>query len=484
MYYILSPSYTIRNEKNCSYIIKINHVTSDKESSFNTLTIPPFMGYILANIGKYPIPTAYEIISKELSISSLSVKNFIEQLVERNETSRFRFSDNLDINLPINLLIYSEYPQNIKFHECSNFNPLGSFIIKRPSMPSTANLMVTTKCNTDCIYCYANRSLKPTLSTSEIIRIINELHDGGVINLSLTGGDIFAHKDWLLILKEAHKCGYNPMISTKTPLNKQSLLQLKNLGYKGFQFSLDSYNSHILYKLLRVKNSYIDNVTNMLKNCIDLDFKIQIRSVLTKINGNYEHISNFYYFLSQFSCIDEWDITPAFYSEYKKNVYKDYEIDNEELKTIFQFTQQKDLKLKIGLNKFNSDGYVLKRCSSTKDFVCNNQICLANTSTISILANGLCSICEMLYEHEEYILGNVLTDSIFNIWNSDKALNLYSPKQEEIVNNSPCKNCSVFESCKTKFGKRICYLDIAKMGGCKDDPDPRCPNAKKCDIIL
>lgn len=484
MYYILSPSYTIRNEKNCSYIIKINHITSEKESNFNTLTIPPFMGYILANIGKYPIPHAYEIISRKLSVSPLSIKTFVEQLVGRTGTSRFLISNNLEINLPINLLVYSEKPQKIEYLESSNFNPREEFVIKRPSMPTTANLMVTTKCNTDCIYCYANRSLKPTMSTSEIIRIINELHDGGVINLSLTGGDIFTHKEWHLILKETHRCGYKPMLSTKTPLNKDSLLLLKKLGYHEFQFSLDSYEPQVLSTLLKVKHNYIDCVVDMLKNCIDLDLKIQIRSVLTKLNGNYEQFSNFYNFLTQFSCIKEWDITPAFFSEYKKDTYKDYKIENENLKKIYRFTQQTDLKLRIGINKFNSDGYVLKRCSSVEDFVCKNQICLANTTTISILANGLCSICEMLYEHDEYILGNVLTDSIFNIWNSNKALNLYSPKQEEIVNDSPCKECSVFENCKTKFGKRICYLDIAKMKGEKDDPDPRCPTAKKCNIIL
>lgn len=70
------------------------------------------------------------------------------------------------------------------------------------------------------------------------------------------------------------------------------------------------------------------------------------------------------------------------------------------------------------------------------------------------------------------------------IWNSEKALNLYSPQQENIESDSPCKTCEVFSKCKTTFGKRICYLDITKVGGNQEDPDPRCPLSKKTKYIL
>ncbi|QCD37251.1 SPASM domain-containing protein (plasmid) [Muribaculum gordoncarteri] len=83
-----------------------------------------------------------------------------------------------------------------------------------------------------------------------------------------------------------------------------------------------------------------------------------------------------------------------------------------------------------------------------QNLFCRNQICLANTTSLSILANGLCSICEMLYDHPEYILGSVRKASISEIWNSEKALNLYSPQQENIESDSPCKTCEVFSKCK------------------------------------
>lgn len=117
-------------------------------------------------------------------------------------------------------------------------------------------------------------------------------------------------------------------------------------------------------------------------------------------------------------------------------------------------------------------------------YVSKNQICVANTTGISILANGDCSVCEMLYDNPEYILGNVSNQSITEIWNSDKALGLYTLKQTLFPEDSPCHDCGVFEKCRNSYGKRVCYLDIAKSGNQKWYPDPRCPQASPVDMIL
>ena len=37
--------------------------------------------------------------------------------------------------------------------------------------------MVTTKCTTDCIYCYADRSRTDDLSAKEVIDIIDEINE-------------------------------------------------------------------------------------------------------------------------------------------------------------------------------------------------------------------------------------------------------------------------------------------------------------------
>lgn len=90
----------------------------------------------------------------------------------------------------------------------------------------------------------------------------------------------------------------------------------------------------------------------------------------------------------------------------------------------------------------------------------------------------------MLYDDPEYLLGNVTESPVREIWNSEKALGLYTMSQATFPESSPCKECTVFEKCRNDYGKRVCYVDIFKSGKTKYYPDPRCPHADNVNLIL
>ena len=177
-------------------------------------------------------------------------------------------------------------------------------------------------------------------------------------------------------------------------------------------------------------------------------------------------------------------MTPAFFSKYKESEYKSLEVNNDDLIWVFEFSRRSDLAFGVGLSKISANGYELKKSKTTEDYVCQNQVCMANTTCISILANGDCSVCEMLYDNPEYLIGNVHNSSIREIWNSEKAMGLYRMTQNLFPEASPCRRCDVFGKCRNEYGKRVCYLDIAKSGKTKWYPDPRCPEAEEVDLIL
>ena len=90
----------------------------------------------------------------------------------------------------------------------------------------------------------------------------------------------------------------------------------------------------------------------------------------------------------------------------------------------------------------------------------------------------------MLYEEEEYLLGDVNSNTIREIWNSKKALDLYALNQEVIEGTSPCSSCKVFSVCRNGYGKKVCYVDICKSGKSLSFPDPRCPKAEEYDMVF
>lgn len=135
----------------------------------------------------------------------------------------------------------------------------------------------------------------------------------------------------------------------------------------------------------------------------------------------------------------------------------------------------------------NESGYSMNKYLTEPDFIKYNQTCYANSYSMSIISSGDCTVCEMLYNNPDFVLGNVHSMSIEEIWNSSKALNLYAKKQESIEDkNTPCFSCSVYDTCKNQLSKKVCYVDIAKIygRGKYEYPDPRCPRAIKTNILL
>lgn len=484
MYISLSPKYTVRNERSTSYLIRVDKIIDADKNNFGVFCIPPFMGYILAHVGDKDYSQSLVDISDHLGISSKSIDVFVQQIVNNPMNKEFKIDNHLSVILPQFLLTTNDNKIETNLYEESAFDGLGDYKIERPSAPISANLMVTTKCSTDCIYCYANRNLAPLMSTEKLIQVIDELYSLGTVNLTLTGGDIFAHPDWIEILKRVREYGYKPFLSTKTPLTIDQIEWLRNLGYEEIQFSLDSVDSTTLKTMVGANTGYLGKVVLFLENCSRSNLNVLIRSVLTKLNASSSNIQQTYEFLKRFQCVKEWVMTPAFFSVYKKDEYKHLEVNNDDLIDAYEFSTREDLAFRIGLNKISENGYLLKKHNTAEEYVCRNQICMGNTTCLSILANGDCSVCEMLYDNPEYLLGNVVHSSIADIWNSEKALSLYEICQKNINPESPCSDCIVFDKCRRGFGKRVCYLDISKTGHSKDFPDPRCPQAEECKIIL
>lgn len=174
MYIALSPAYSIRNEANASFLIRVDKIINLRKSELGTFCIPPFIGYILSHIGDYEYPESVNAVSVALNVSSTAIDNFVRQLVDNDESKEFVLSDTQSVVLPQGLLRQcSEHCESIVFED-EGFNGLGDYVITRPNVPLYANLMVTTKCTTDCIYCYANRKLHPDMETGKILDLIRE----------------------------------------------------------------------------------------------------------------------------------------------------------------------------------------------------------------------------------------------------------------------------------------------------------------------
>lgn len=96
-----------------------------------------------------------------------------------------------------------------------------------------------------------------------------------------------------------------------------------------------------------------------------------------------------------------------------------------------------------------------------------------------ILPDGKVSICEQIYWHPYFIIGDVNKESLSEVWNSERARYLYYEAWKDISPSSKCFGCVQNQECFRSNNR--CWVDIMKAYGKNnyDYPDPRCRMADK-----
>ena len=100
-----------------------------------------------------------------------------------------------------------------------------------------------------------------------------------------------------------------------------------------------------------------------------------------------------------------------------------------------------------------------------------------NLDGFVVLPDGQVTVCEGLYWHKEFIIGDISKMSIMDIWNSDNARMLTKMPQELIPEDSACRTCKEYDECRKYRG--ICWKYVLEAYGDEHPfyPDPRCPYA-------
>ncbi|MEU3737473.1 radical SAM protein [Streptomyces sp. NPDC032198] len=84
------------------------------------------------------------------------------------------------------------------------------------SAPAIAFVETTNLCNLRCRHCYADSALKrpDEISTPRIKRLLDDFADMGVLQVFLTGGEIFSHRDAGEIIRHARSKPFSTQIFT------------------------------------------------------------------------------------------------------------------------------------------------------------------------------------------------------------------------------------------------------------------------------
>jgi radical SAM protein with 4Fe4S-binding SPASM domain len=485
--YILNPDYILKHDLKRTFLLsKLNTQLTFSQKSWFSI-IHPVQAMIFSFFSEPDtLDNSIGKISEFLGLDKNQTEKLISPYIENIEpydteyqNEKFRFPKKLIIKYTKKIITYNKYNVDDFVYIDLDFKSDRMFVA-----PKSIVLMVNNVCVTDCIYCYADKTnkVKCQIPFFRIKEIIKDAQKNKVTDFEIVGGEFFLYENWFELLHELKDYGFIPsLISTKLPLKEEDIIKLTNFKEIKYQISLDTINIEESQQLLNVKKDYIKQIINTLKLFDKYEIKYSIATVLTKINLKKESLESLYSFLSELKYITKWNLRLPFKSIYSKIDFEHFKInDIKEVEDIFEYlcNINSEKKLNIILNKSIFERGYNTAEDGTKSF--NGAKCTALATNIFILPDGNVTICEQLYWKEQFIIGNILTHNIQEIWNSPKSLSLAFPKPEEFRDEIECKKCELFENCFHEYHNK-CWADTIKAYGEEnyDFPDPRCIKAPK-----
>lgn len=480
MKYILNDYYILRHDASRTFILggrngrKNNGVSVDE--NWKSIIHPAYAMMLSFFSEAIEFDDAVVRIADFFSIPKEKIAQFLTHVVDAAECWHTTLCG-FESGFPRNLVIPEQLmrnrpacysPENFRFSE------IDSKTRRMISAPLSIVWMPNNNCHTSCEYCYADRRHHTYMfSREEIESFVKDAKRSGIAEIMLTGGDFFENKHWREILEILQQEGYNiDMVSTKKPLSRNELEEFKVFGVR-LQISFDTASDAIAKKLLHVSAGYTSKMKETLQMVDELGISFQVATVLTNLNDEQENLEELWCFLSGLHNIGHWEIRVAFRSLYSNADFNTIKSSREHIKAVANWIESKQEKSSFRILWSPDDDDKYKKSQGGSRFF-EGPVCAANMTNMVVLPDGNVTICEQLYWNPEYIIGNVFTDTISLIWQSDKALQLWRRKQSSINAKSPCRTCRVFEDCFVN-GNR-CFANIIKAYGIEnsDYPDWRC----------
>lgn len=484
---ILNPDYYLKNDLKRIILYSKNNVSKQSNSNWMSF-LHPLQATILSFFTHgYNYSKCIKELSHYLSIEPSEVDSLIRPYINNPEPFFTEWND-IKIRFPKNVLIKYEHkseplntnPIPLKYLNCKEIDLTSQRLLRGPHL---FTIMLNNRCLTNCNYCYADRSKKiKELTTEQILNIADEAKKLEVSNINVIGGEVFLKKDWNIILSKLVEYGMMPeYISTKVPITRDIVEKLRQSGYTNvIQISLDSMNDKKLSQIIGSKSGYKDKIVDGINLLQEYGFKIQINTVLTKSNSFIDDIQALYNFIKTLNNLIHWEIRVVNQPIYNTALYKYLKPSLTEFETLSNYIRNKIIPTAPIRIIFKDDVlYEKYNCEECSGSSFGGILCGALTRSFFVLPDGQVTLCEELYWHPHFIIGDLKESTIREIWCSDKANSLYHIKKEEFHGESICIKCNYFDHCHTIHKK--CWTQIIRAYGIEKwyYPDPHCEKAPK-----
>lgn len=350
--------------------------------------------------------------------------------------------------------------------------------------PYSAIWKINSDCNLRCKHCYfyegEQYNTDYDLSTESIFRVIQQLANANIIEIRLTGGEIFLRKDIFKIIEQIKNANMSIIITTNgTMLTNQKITTLaKFLNPKTdvIRVSLDGADAST-NDFTRGNGNFLKTV-NTIKSLIKQNLNVFVSTTVTKQNVN--QLPDIYKLsrdlgVKQITLIKVIPISenqnylvPEF-EELVSSCAKIYEHLNGNEETILDnrlfaasdFVNRKISKELI-LHEIKKQKFGEQKI---KNFHCNED------KSFYIDSDGLVYLCPLAADYKLFTLGDLKKENLEKIFENRSNNPLF---QKRNFSQSFCNNCEILSYCRGGCAV-LSYLKSnnlnAPSGDCKSELD-------------
>lgn len=313
--------------------------------------------------------------------------------------------------------------------------------IVRASQVSTLYIVLTGKCNSNCLYCFREMDGPPVfLGKNYIKKAISSFKDISSKNptITYTGGEPCLYPDLLEIANYAKEMKIKNTLQTNGTLINKDNASLYADVFSTIQISLDSPDAKT-NDWLRGKKGHFEAVNRALALLSKYNTKLRLAATVTK--KNFKDILSI---RNAFPNIG-FQFTPMLRIGRGKNL------------TSLAFTPEEFIESISGL----PDNSYLLSIDNILSIGEKNHMCGAGTSILSISPEGNVYPCQMLH-HPDFCCGNIKKDTLVSIYHNSQVLNKFRNLKIDMIDG--CKNCDIRYVCGGGCRANSFWLNNNVMG--------------------
>ena len=323
------------------------------------------------------------------------------------------------------------------------------------------NLMITGKCNLNCLHCFNakdNAPLNTELTYEQIIDILDQARDIGVHAFTLTGGEPLVHRRFLDIVRAiyARDMSVFELNTNGLLLTQKTLDAFKELGcYPLIKISFDGVGYH---NIIRQHPKAEELTIEAIRLCIHNGFRVKAQVQVNR--KNVDTMMETARLLNDLGVAEMRIIRTTEAPRWEKNSPQSSLAIEEYYERMLEFAKEyihSNMGMTIDVWQFvrlfpSHKVYSLVPIACSKDeFNIRIPMCKGNRGMIAVSSSGEVVPCLQMsgyFIEHKISLGNLLKTPLKELTRESDYLNLaMAPLFKQIVENDKCGNCKYYKAC-------------------------------------